>query len=155
MLSAAQVRERALALRGADPEEAVDHADGAVGDLLALGVDHELWGHRLLVGIRHAGELRNLPGERPTIQPFGVPADALVERGLHVHLDERADAFAHLVPDRAVGRDRSRDHRHAVPCEQLRHVADPADVDAAALAREPHTLGQVLTYLVPLQRFYR
>src|SRR5205809_232713 len=75
----------------AELEDAVDHAGGAVGDLLALGVDHELRGHRLLVGIRHAGELRNLPGQRPTIQPLGVAADALVEPGLQVHLDQRAD----------------------------------------------------------------
>src|SRR5436309_1547923 len=59
-------------------EEPIDDAGGAVGDLLALGVDHELRGYRLLVGIRHAGELRNLPGQRPTIQPLGVAADALV-----------------------------------------------------------------------------
>src|SRR5213596_3439702 len=139
----------------AELDEAVDHAGGAVGDLLALGVDHELWAHRLLVGIRHAGELRNLPGERPTIQPFGVASDALVERGLHVHLEERADALAHLVPDRAVGRNRSRDHRHPVPREQLRHVADPADVDVAVLARESQPPGEILAHLVPVEHFDR
>src|SRR5207249_8603674 len=75
----------------AELEEAVDHAGGAVGDLVALGVDHELRGHRLLVGIRHTGELRNLPSQRPTIQPLGDTADARVERGLHVHPDARAN----------------------------------------------------------------
>src|SRR5205823_14674664 len=83
----------------AELEEAVDHARDAVGDVLALRVDHELRGQRLLVGIRHAGELGDLPGQRPTIQPLGVSADALVERGFHVHLDERADVLAHLVAD--------------------------------------------------------
>src|SRR5438093_4047012 len=136
-------------------EEPIDHAGRAVGDRLALRVDHELRGQRLLVGIRDARELGNLPRQRPTIQPFGVAADALVERGLHVHLDERADALAYLVPDRAVGRDRSRDHRHAVPCEQLRYVADPADVDVAVLARESQTPGEILAHLVSVEHLDR
>src|SRR5947209_7240080 len=139
----------------AELEEAIDHAGGAVGDLLALRVDHELRGHRLLVGVRHAGELGDLAGQRPAVQPLGVAADALVERGLHVHLDERTDLLAHLVANRAVGRDRGRDHRHAVPREQLGDVADATDVGVAVLPREPQALGQVLAHLVPVEHFDR
>src|SRR5437867_10207412 len=139
----------------AELEEAIDHAGGAVGDLLALRVDHELRRQRLLVGIRHAGELEDLPGQRPAVQPLGVAADALVERGLHVHLDERADLLAHLVADRAVGRDRGCDHRHAVPREQLRDVTDAADVGVAVFAREPQALGEVLAHLVAVEDFDR
>src|SRR5205809_565755 len=137
----------------AELEEAIDHAGGAVDDLLALRVDHELRGQRLLVGIRHAGELGDLAGQRPAVQPLGIAADALVERGLHIHLDERTDLFAHLVADRAVGRDRGRDHRHAVPREQLRDVADAADVGVAVFAREPEALGEVLAHFVAVEDF--
>src|SRR5436190_1278218 len=137
----------------AELEQTVDHAGGALGDLLALRVDRELRGQRLLVRIRHTGELGKLPGQRAGVQPFRVASDALVERGLHVHLEERADALAHLVPDRAVGRNRGRDHRHPVPREQLRHVADPADVDVAVLARESQPPGEILAHLVPVEHF--
>src|SRR3989442_3595444 len=80
----------ARAPKVAQLEEAIDHTGGTLTDRLALRVDHELRGQRLLVGIRHSGELGKLPGQRPPVQPFGVAADALVERGFHVHLDERS-----------------------------------------------------------------
>src|SRR5436190_6435538 len=137
----------------AELEEPIDHPGRAVGDLLAFGVDHELCGQRLFVGVRHAGELRDFSGQGSGVQPLRVAADALVERGLHIHLDERADLFAHLVADRAVGRDRGRDHRHAVPREQLRDVADAADVGVAVFAREPEALGEVLAHLVAVEDF--
>src|SRR6267143_3419390 len=80
----------------AELEQTVDHPGGALAHLLALRVDHELRGHRLLVGIRHAGELGDLPGQGSGVQPFGVAPDALVERGFHMHLDELTDLVAHL-----------------------------------------------------------
>src|SRR2546422_220022 len=89
----------------AELEEAVDHAGGAVAALLALRVDHEFGGQRLLVGIRHTGELGDLPGQGAGVQPLGVAANALIERGSHVHLDERSDLLAHLVSDPAIWRD--------------------------------------------------
>src|SRR6266571_6626972 len=84
-------------------KQPIDHPGHAVGDFLAFGVDHELCGQRLFVGVRDAGELRDFSGQRPTVQSLGVAADALVERCLHVYLDERTDLLPHLVPDRAVG----------------------------------------------------
>src|SRR3989454_2195483 len=39
-------------------EEPIDHPRRAVGNFLAFGVDHELGGQRLFVGVRHAGEDR-------------------------------------------------------------------------------------------------
>src|SRR2546430_2548666 len=96
------------------------------------------------------------PAAQPRgVQPFGVAADALVGRGLRVHLDERSDPLAPLVANRAVGRDRGRDHRHAVPREQLGDVADATDVGVAVLAREPEALGEVLAHLVPVEHFDR
>src|SRR2546426_11430112 len=80
-------------------EEPIDHPRRAVGNFLAFGVDHELGGQRLFVGVRHAGELRDFSGQRAAIQPLRVAADGLAEPGLHIHLDERADLFAQLVAD--------------------------------------------------------
>src|SRR5258705_6087041 len=139
----------------AELEEPVDHRGRAIGDLLALRVDHELRGRRLLVGVRHAGELGDLPAQRPAVQPLGVAADALVERSFHIHLDERTDLLAHLVPDGAIGRDRGRDHRNAVSREQLRDVTDAADVGVAVVAREAQTLGEILGRLVTVEHFDR
>src|SRR5256885_5108462 len=84
-------------------KQPIDHPGRAVGDFLAFGVDHELCGQRLFVGVRHAGELRDFSDQGSGVQPLRVAADALVERSLHVYLAERTDLFAHLVPDRAVG----------------------------------------------------
>src|SRR3989449_6874881 len=55
----------------AELEEPIDHPGRAVGDLLALRVDHEVRGQRLLVGVRHAGELGDFPGQRPAVQALG------------------------------------------------------------------------------------
>src|SRR5882724_464732 len=52
----------------AELEEPIDHAGRAVGDLLAFRVDHELRGRRLLVGVRHAGELGDFSGQRLAVQ---------------------------------------------------------------------------------------
>src|SRR5947209_5253561 len=54
----------------AELEEPVDHPGRAVGDLLAFGVDHELCGQRLFVGVRHAGELRDFSGQGSGGQPL-------------------------------------------------------------------------------------
>src|SRR5258705_5675220 len=86
----------------AELEEPIDHAGRAVGDLLAFRVDYELGGQRLLVWVRDAGELGDLSGQCPAVQPLRVATDAFVERGFHIHLDERADLTAYLVPHRAV-----------------------------------------------------
>src|SRR5256885_16285506 len=56
----------ALSIAGAPEvpklEEPIDHPGRAVGDLLTFRVDPELRGRRLLVGVRHAGELWDFPG---------------------------------------------------------------------------------------------
>src|SRR5436309_12036494 len=132
-------------------KQPIDHPGRAVGDLVAFGVDHELCGQRLFVGVRHAGELREFSGQGSGVQPLRVAADALVERGLHIHLDERADLFAHLVADRAVGRDRGCDHRDAVARKQLRDVTQAAVVGVAVVAREPQALAEVLAHLVAVE----
>src|SRR5690349_11152303 len=55
-------------------KESIDHPGCAVGDFLAFGVDHELRGQRLFVGVRDAGELGDLAGQSSGVQPFRVAA---------------------------------------------------------------------------------
>src|SRR2546427_8703028 len=143
----------ARAPKVAQLEEAIDHTGGTLTDRLALRVDHELRGQGLFVWIRHTGELGDLPGQGAGVQPLGVAADALIERGFHVHLDERSDFLAHLVSDRAIRGDRGRDHRYAVARKQLGDIADAADVGVAILARKPQALGEILTHLVSVEHF--
>src|SRR5437868_3733450 len=133
-------------------DQAIDHPGGARGDVFTLRVDHQLRRERLLVGIRDARELGDLAGQRAGVQSLGVSAHARLERGLHVHLDERTDLAAHFVAHRAVRGDRRADHDHAVARQQLRHVADATDVGIAVLAREAEAFGEVLTHLVAVQR---
>src|SRR3989449_5528555 len=45
----------------AELQEPIDHPGRAVGHLLAFGLNHELRGHGLFIGIRYAGELRDFP----------------------------------------------------------------------------------------------
>src|SRR5438477_2262353 len=132
-------------------EQAIDHPDRARGHVVTLRVDHQLRRERLLVGVRNAGELGDLARQRAGVQALGVAAHTLLERRLYVHLDERADLAADFVAHRAVGRDRRADHHHAVAGEQVRDVADAADVGVAVLAREAEALGEVLAYLVAVQ----
>src|SRR5947208_3081187 len=72
----------ARAPKVAQLEEAIDHTGGTLTDRLALRVDHELRGQGLFVWIRHTGELGDLLGQGAGVQPLGVAADALIERGL-------------------------------------------------------------------------
>ena len=97
--------------------------------LVLLGVDHELRARRLLVRVRDAGELLDLALERLLVEALHVAPRALVDRGLDVDLDERADLLdqlARLLPRRLVRRDRGRDHGAALAREPRRDPADRA-----------------------------
>src|SRR2546430_10595365 len=133
-------------------DQAIDHPDRTRAHVVTLRVDHQLRRERLLVGVRNARELGDLAGQRAGVQALGVAAHALLERRLHVHFDERADLATDFVAHRAVGRDRRADHHHAVAGEQVRDVADAADVGVAVLAREAEALGEGLAYLVAVDR---
>ena len=54
-----------------------------------LGIHHDLCGSRRLVRVVHAGEARDLAGKRLCVEPVHIATGALVERRLHVDLDER------------------------------------------------------------------
>src|SRR5213593_2138703 len=135
----------------AELDETVDDARRAFPDDLALRVDRQLRPERLLVGVGDPGELGDLARQGPAVQPLGVAANAFVERGFDVYLDERADLPPHLVADCSIRRDGGSDHDDPVPREQFGDVADATDVGVAVLAREAQALGEVLAHLVSVE----
>src|SRR5438552_9061435 len=135
----------------AELDETVDDARRAFPDDLPLRVDRQLRPERLLVGVGDPGELGDLARQGPAVQPLGVAANAFVERGFDVYLDERADLPPHLVADCSIRRDGGSDHDDPVPREQFGDVADATDVGVAVLAREAQALGEVLAHLVSVE----
>src|SRR4029453_3252986 len=104
-----------------------------------LGVDPQLRLARLLVGVRHAGELLELSGEGLFVQALHIAPGALLDRGGHVHLHERPllpDQFARMAPRFLVRRDRRDEHRRAVAGQPRGDPADPFDVRVAVLLRK-------------------
>src|SRR5512132_1922644 len=106
-------------LCGDEPKllELRDHQGGALLGVAELRVEHELGARRLFVGVADAGELRDLSFERLLVEALHVTLGALVDRGLHVDLDEGADlidALARLLPRLLVRGDRGGDHGSAL-----------------------------------------
>ena len=122
--------------------------------LQLLGVEHELGAHRLLVRVRHAGELLDLALERLLVEALHVAAGALVDRRLDVDLDEgadRLDPVAGLLPRLLVRRDRGRDHGAALARDPRGDPADALDVRVAVLLREAEALREVHADVVAVQ----
>ena len=72
-----------------------DDLGGRLLGLGRLGVDDDLGTHGLLVRVVDAGEALDLAGEGLRVEPVHVAACALLDRGLDVDLDERAELLDH------------------------------------------------------------
>ena len=130
-----------------DPSSAsrVEHVPERLLGRLRSGVDHELGVLGRLVRVVDAGEARDLAGQRLLVQALGVAVGGdLVDRGVHVDLDELADQLAAGVAGLPVRRDRAADRGDAVAREQVRDERDAQDVRVAVLLGEPEALRQVL-----------
>ena len=114
-----------------------------VAEVERAGVERHLGGVGRLVGVAHAGELRDLAGERLLVEALRVAADALLERRRDVDLDEVADGLARRLARRLVRRDGRDEHGHAVAREQVRDEGDARDVEVAVLAREAEALREM------------
>src|SRR5262249_38803117 len=75
------------------------------------------------------------------------------DRALDVHFDENADALAHLVAHRAIGRDGRRDRDHTVARQQLADETDAADVLVTVFFAEAQPLREVSAHQVAIQDF--
>ena len=128
----------------------------AVLDRAAGGVDADVGVRGLLVGRGDAGELRDLAAPGLGVEALAVAALALLERGGHVHQEERAAGLVDHRPDLLAGRverrDRAADRHPAVPGDLGGHPADPADVGLAVLAwRRSGPARQVPAYDVAVE----
>ncbi len=85
---------------------------------------------RRLVGRIDAGEVLERAAVRLGVEALGVAAPAFLDRRVDEHLDELAlaDEIAHHPPLGAERRDEGAQHDQSGIDEQLRHLADPADV---------------------------
>ena len=116
-------------------------------------VEHQLGSLRGLVGRRDAGELRDLAGAGLLVEALRVAPLAGLERRVDVHLDEvaRREERPGRVAVRAVGRDERGQHEHAAVGEELRDLADAADVLGAVGGREAEVLVQPVAHVVAVE----
>src|ERR687897_3945384 len=119
---------------------------GALLRLLLVGLEGEVRGRGRLVGVRDAGELLYLSGERFLVEALYVPLGAHFQRRVHEDLDEVHDPAPDLVTGLLVRRDGRDDHRHPVAGEQVRHEPDAQNVYVAVVATEAQALGEVGAY---------
>src|SRR6266404_5652811 len=129
-VSKARVRRRRRAqLHDAALLEVREDLARARVDALAAGVDLELGRERRLVRGGDAGELLDLAGARLLVEAFHVALLADLDRALDVHLDEiSGHEGAHLIAVGAVRRDEGGERDDAGVGEELRDLADAADV---------------------------
>src|SRR5512132_2992552 len=101
-------------------------------------VQHQLGALGDLVRIIDAREPLDLAGERLLVQAFGVAVlRQLVERGVHVDLDELPDHRPHLVAGLPVGRYRAADRGDPVAGQELGDETDPQHVRVAVVLGKP------------------
>ena len=122
---------------------------------LLLGVEHQLGGERLLVGVRDPGERLDLAGAGALVEALHVAALALLDRRPHVDLDEAlAHPGAGVVAGSPEGRHGRHERDHAVAGEQVRHQGDPVHVLVAVLAREAEAGAEVLAHVVAVEHLH-
>jgi hypothetical protein len=112
--------------------------------LLLVAADHQFRVGRRLVGVvdaRHVGELM---GQRPLVEPLGVPG---LER-LHGSIHEDLDEPAHVAPDQVPGfperRKRGHHHPRPVPHQHARHGTEAADRHVPVLLADTEASGEDL-----------
>src|SRR5262249_38863759 len=121
-----------------------DPLDLLVDRRAGVGVDDEVGVQRLLVRVRHPGEVGDLARERTLVQALDVALDEAVEGGADVDLDETPDAGVDLVAHLAAGRDRGDEDDNAIARQELGDEADAPDVGVTVFLAESEPLAEVL-----------
>ena len=114
---------------------------------------HQLGLGRRLVRRGDAGELLDLAGARLLVEPLHVALLADLDRAVDEDLDEvaRLHDRAHLIAVGAVRRDEGRQRHDAGVGEELRDLADAADVLGAVLGREAEILVEPVADVVAVE----
>src|SRR5665809_47791 len=136
--------------------------DQLVDDLLCGFLDAELVraqfdlrAGRRLVGVVDSGKALGLAGARLGVETLDVALFADLERGVCVHLDEVLGHHARLFSDRAIRRNRGRNHERAVALKEMGHERDTTNVRVAVLLAETETFGKVLAHDVTVKQLDR
>src|SRR5262249_11485826 len=140
-------RARALerAWRNVAPRfEESDRARDALRGWLVFGVEHQLRPIRRFVRRCDSSHVADLTIPGLAIEAFGIARPAELERRAHINLHEIAGRHggAHLLAIDAVRRDQCAQHDHARVDEQLRDLANPADVLVPLFSRETEVTTQ-------------
>lgn len=120
----------------------------------STAIDHDLRMKRFFVRVGHAGKLLNLTGEGFLIEPFHVAGDKGVQRAFNVHFHKVANALAHFVADRAIRGNCGGNGDGSVAGQEMRDIADTADVGIAVLFAEPQPLTEVGPHFIAVKNFY-
>src|SRR5205823_1061303 len=133
-------------------EQAEDLGDARL-DGLVTRADRELRLERRLVRGRDPGELRDLAGARLLVETLDVALLARLDRAVDEDLDEvaRLHDRPHLIAVRPVRRDERRQRHKARVGEELRDLADPADVLGAVGGGEAEVLVETVANVVAIE----
>ena len=123
----------------------------ALIDRLAVRIEHQFRAQRRLVGRGDAGELRDLARRAPSVEALHVAPLAGLDARVDEDLDElaRGHQRAHRVAIGPIRRDERREDDQAGVAEQLRHLADAADVLGAVGGEKPRFLLRPWRMLSP------
>ena len=108
---------------------------------------------RRLVGRIDAGEVLERAAVRLGVEALGIAAPAFRDRRVDEHLDELAvaDEIADHAPFGAERRDERAQHDQSGVDEQLRHLADPADVLDAVGVGEAEIAVEAVAHVVAVE----
>jgi hypothetical protein len=116
-----------------------------------VGIERDLRGIRLLVGVAHAREFLDLPSKCFGVHPLDITGHAHVERCI----DEDFDKIRRFTADHrayfTVRRDERRQHGHSITGKQLRDERDTLDVLVAVLLGKAQIACQALAHGIAVQ----
>src|SRR5262249_37278303 len=108
------------------------------------------------VRIRNSGEVRQLAGERSSVQSLNVSFDQSVQLRMDVHLDKGHAIFgceiANFLSGLPVRGNRRGNRNHSITRQEARDVSDPPNVRVPILLRKAESLRQVSAHFIAIQQ---
>src|SRR5262245_56059416 len=120
---------------------------------LLISVDGDLRRFGYFVGIVHASEVLDLPGEGFGIHTFHVAIRAHLERRINEDLNKVGCLLAYLLAGFLVRRDERSDHAYAIAREQLGNERHTLDVLIAIFLAEAEIARQSFADGIAIQSF--
>ena len=117
-------------------------------------MDHDLGIFWRFVGIGDTGEVLDLAGNGPLVEPFHIPLYAYFQRALDVAFHKVAYLSPAFGSSLSVRRDEGAQHTHAIAGEQLGYEGHPLYVGVPILFGETQVFSQALSYDIPVQTLH-